>query len=143
MTPFSTPGLLSQLRDHLGYRRITQGLRTLEGIRPELETLAGRSGVLVGLIAQWVDAGFDNPELLQRLVAKFPVARRSTLPLIDYLHLRMCEGALAMSDEEFDSAAVHFRFVTSLQNEVDDAELLAIANFWAGRCLRKMGHYDD
>ena len=55
----------------------------------------------------------------------------------------MAEGALAMSEEDFDGAAAHFRFVRRLENEVDDAELLAIANFWAGRCLRKMGHYDD
>jgi tetratricopeptide (TPR) repeat protein len=144
MTPInSTTALITELRDHLGYRRIAQGLHTLERIRPELDALAGCSGVLVGLIAQWVDAGFDDPSLLQCLVAKFPTPCRSTLPLLDYLHLRMAEGAVAMSEEDFDSAAAHFRFVTSLENEVDDAELLAIANFWAGRCLRKIGHYAD
>ena len=135
--------LLAQLRDDLGYRRIAEGLRALERIRPEMETLAGRSGALTGIIAQWVDAGFDGQELLQRLVSKFPMASRPALPLLDYLHLRMAEGALAMAEEDFDRAAAHFRFVTSLENEVDDCELLAIANFWAGRCLRKMGHYDD
>ena len=63
MTPVdSTTVLLAQLRDHLGYRRIAQGLHTLESIRPELDALAGCSGVLVGLVAQWVDAGFDDSE---------------------------------------------------------------------------------
>src|SRR5689334_17396765 len=129
----STSALLARLRDDLGYRRIAQGLRILGGIRPELETMAAHSGVLTGLIAQWVDAGFDDPALLDRLVAKFPRAGRSALPLLDYLHLRMAEGALAMSEEDFDSAAAHFQLVTSLEKEVDDGELLAIANYWAGR----------
>jgi tetratricopeptide (TPR) repeat protein len=141
--PDRTGALVAVLRDHLGYRRIAVGLHTLNEVRPEIETLAAASGVLTGLIAQWVDAGFADADLLQRLVDKFPAARRSSLPLIDYLHLRMAEGALAMSDEDVDSAAAHFRFVESLEGEVDDPELLAIANFWAGRCLRKTGHYDE
>jgi tetratricopeptide (TPR) repeat protein len=55
----------------------------------------------------------------------------------------MAEGALAMSQEDFAGAAAHFRFVQSLEEEIGDAELLAIANFWTGRCLRKTGQYDD
>jgi tetratricopeptide (TPR) repeat protein len=55
----------------------------------------------------------------------------------------MAEGAFAMSQEDFDRAAGHFRFVQSLEEEVGDAELLAIANFWTGRCLRNTGQYDD
>src|SRR5579885_3511786 len=141
-----TAGLLAQLRDDLGYRRIGQGIRRLESVRPALEALepGGKdSGVLVGLLAQWVDAGFDGLEALRRLVAGFPVSVRTDLPLLDYLHLRMAEGMLAMSEEDLGRAAEHFRFVQSLEGEVSDAELLAIANFWTGRCLRKTGRYDD
>src|SRR6476660_2099693 len=93
----STTALLAQLRDDLGYRRIAHGLRTLESMRPELETLAGRSGVLTGMVAQWLDAGFNDTDLLACLVSKFPTVIRSSLPLLDYLHVRMAEGALAMS----------------------------------------------
>ncbi|HLK67343.1 MAG TPA: tetratricopeptide repeat protein [Bryobacteraceae bacterium] len=138
--------LLAELRDDLGFRRIEQGIRRLERIRSMAETLRPEmvnSGVLVGLLAQWVDAGFDNPQLLCRLLARFPQATRSALTLLDYLHLRMAEGALAMSQEDFEGAASHFRFVQSLEEAVADPELLAIANFWTGRCLRKTGRYDD
>jgi len=141
-----TASLLSLLRDDLGYRRIEQGIRRLERVRPAIEALrpeSDNSGVLLGLVAQWVDAGFDSPELLGRLLLKFPAATRSALPLLDYLHLRMAEGVLAMSREEVEQATEHFQFVQSLDREVNDPELLAIANFWAGRCLRKMGRYDD
>jgi tetratricopeptide (TPR) repeat protein len=138
--------LLAALRDHLGNRRIDEGIRLLELRRDELEACSPaspHSGVLLGLAAQWVDAGFASPQLIERLTGRFTKSTRSALPLLDYLHLRMAEGAIAMSNEDFEGAASHFRFVQSLGGEVDDAELLAIANFWTGRCLRKMGLYDD
>src|SRR5215467_5953076 len=89
--------LLAQLRDDLGYRRIQRGIKTLEGLRPEIETLTPdrrRGGVFLGLIAQWVDAGFDSPDLLVRLLAKFPPESRAALPLVEYLHLRMAQGVV-------------------------------------------------
>ena len=138
--------LLERLRDDLGCRRIRSGIETLEELRPQIGSLSPcspQAGVLLGLIAQWVDAGFDSPDLLVRLLERFPAPARSSLPLLDYLHLRMAEGVVAMSQEDFDRAIAHFRFVQGLESEVDDAELLAIANFWTGRCLRKTGRYDE
>jgi len=48
-----------------------------------------------------------------------------------------------MADEDSDRAAREFLLVQSFEAEIDDQELLAIANFWTGRCLRKTGRYDD
>jgi tetratricopeptide (TPR) repeat protein len=141
-----SPGIVEQLRDHLGYRRIQAGMRLLDGLRPVLDDLQPDSpgaGVLVGLVAQWVDVGFESSDLVDRLLTKFPAPARSAVPLLDYLHLRMAEGVAAMSQEDFDRAIAQFRFVQSLEEEIDDKELLAIANFWTGRCLRRMGQYDD
>jgi len=73
MQPEPEPAtLLADLRDHLGYRRIAQGYRTLERARRWIESLEPKpgSGVLVGLVAQWVDAGFDSPAMLSRLLEK-------------------------------------------------------------------------
>jgi tetratricopeptide (TPR) repeat protein len=138
--------LLSQLRENLGYRRIAQGSQLMERSRAAVERLLPESpycGTLVGLMAQWMDAGFEGPELLGRLLGRFPATIRGRLPVGDYLHLRMADGALAMSEEDLERAAHHFRFVQSLEGEVEDGELFAIANFWMGRCLRKTGRYDD
>jgi len=142
----SLHALLSQLRDDLGYRRIEQGVQLLERHKPILEALEPEwrhSGTMVGIVAQWVDAGFDNPELVSHLLRRFPATIRMNLPLGDYLHLRMAEGALAMSHEDLEQALSHFQFVQSLEREAEDAELFAIANFWMGRCLRRTGRYDD
>ncbi len=137
--------LVEQLRDDLGFRRIGQGFELLESIRTSVEKLKPEAGegVLAGLVAQWVDAGFDSPALLERILTRFPAAARSRLPVLDYLHLRMAEGVLAMSEEDYERAAGHFRLVVSFEDELEDRELLAIANFWIGRCHRKTGQYDE
>ena len=142
---FDSATLPECLRDDLGHRRIEQGIRRLEHSRPFLETLGPRPGcgILTGLVAQWVDAGFDRPVLLGRILEKFPKQARSALPLIDYLHIRMAEALLAMSNEDFETALRSLLLVQSFEGEVADAELLAIANFWAGRCFRRMGRYSE
>ena len=94
---WSRAALLKRLRDDLGFRRIENGIRTLENLRPCYRGPGMRSrsaGVLVGLVAQWVDAGFDSQALLlQASVAISPMPIRAGLPVHDYLHLRMAEAA--------------------------------------------------
>ena len=146
MAPELEPAtLLAQLRDDLGRRRICQGIRKLSAARPTLDLIRPGcgTGVLTGLVAQWVDAGFDTPCLVERLVSKFPKEVRPHLPVLDYLHLRMAEATLAMSREDLEEAATHLHLVLSFEKEADDPEMFAIANFWAGRCFRKRGHYDE
>jgi tetratricopeptide (TPR) repeat protein len=138
--------IISQLRDHLAFRRMECGMRTLAAHSPALHSLdpaEPRAGVLLGLVAQWVDAGFAGPELVRELLERFPASRRAELPLLDYLHVRLAEGMVAMAGEDFEVAAQHFRFVQSLEGEMHDVELLAISNFWTARCLRRIGRYDD
>jgi tetratricopeptide (TPR) repeat protein len=138
--------IISQLRDHLTSRRMECGMRTLAAHTCALESLdpaEPNAGVLLGLTAQWVDAGFAGPELVRELLLRFPAARRAELPLLDYLHVRLAEGMVAMAAEDFALATQHFRFVQSLEGETNDGELLAISNFWTARCLRRSGRYDD
>ena len=90
-----------------------------------------------------MDVGFQRPGLVKEIVARFSKAVRARLPLHDYLYLRMAEGMVAMAEESKEEALRHFDFVLSLEAETDDKELLAIANFWKGRCLRMKGEYDQ
>jgi tetratricopeptide (TPR) repeat protein len=50
---------------------------------------------------------------------------------------------VAMTEEVTDDAIRHFDFVLGLADESADKELLAVANFWKGRCLRMKGEYDQ
>lgn len=147
MSPYSGLNpILSQLRDHLGFRRMECGMQTLSAHASafaSLDAAQPSAGILLGLVAQWVDAGFAAPELVRDLLQRFPHEHRADLPLLDYLHVRLAEGMVAMAAEDFALAAQHFHFVQSLEGEIDDSELLAISNFWTARCLRRMGRYDD
>src|SRR5262249_506435 len=123
MSPVVDRAALPQrLRDDLGFRRIKHGMDLLESVRPLIECLqpSPGEGILAGLVAQWVDAGFDSPALLIRILARFPLADRPLLPLLDYLHLRMAEGVVAMSEEDYNRAEGHFHLVQSFEDEIQD-----------------------
>ncbi|HXY48772.1 MAG TPA: tetratricopeptide repeat protein [Terriglobales bacterium] len=144
--PSIPEALLERLKDDLANRRIASGIACLQehaylfaSLGPDLEN-AGR---LTGYAAQWVDLGFDSPALIEDLLSKFPRSRQAQLPLREYSHLRMAQGMLAMAEEEPDAAIQHLNFVLTLAEDLQDQEMLAIANFWKGRCLRKKAEYGE
>src|SRR5947209_7066506 len=91
--------LVLRLREDLSLRRMESGLRVLDEHRRFLECIGPErpgSTILLGYLAQWVDAGFDSPALVKDLLARFTKDRRIQLPLIEYLHLRIAEALVAM-----------------------------------------------
>ncbi|MGA3089777.1 MAG: hypothetical protein ABSD75_14255 [Terriglobales bacterium] len=138
--------LLAQLKQDLVCRRVRHGMAQLEQVRHLLASFdpaRKNSGLFVGYLAQWIDIGYQRAGLIKELVACFSSSLRSCMPLHDYLHLRMAEGMVAMTEEAKDEAIRHFDFVLGFEKETDDQELLAVANFWKGRCLRMKGEYDQ
>lgn len=138
--------LIAQLRHDLVFRRIQSGFARLsasrscfDGIDPQQKNAAP----LLGTLAQWVDIGFESPQIIKRLLARFPRNLRSRMPLSAYVHVRMAEGFVAMTEEEFEQAIEHFEMALSLESEIDNKELIAIANFSIGRCRRRVGRYQD
>ena len=137
---------LKQLRDDLAWRRIDSGLRCLAGHRELVESCElhrKNSAVLVGHFAQWVDVGFSGKELLKSLLARFSGAFPEALTLLEYAHLKMAEGLVAMSEEEFGRAITCFEMVLALEPEISDKQMISITHFWMARCLRRQGRYDD
>ena len=138
--------LISLLRHDLVFRRIQDGFASLSENRGCFDAVAPdekNGAALLSGLAQWVDIGFDSPQLIQKLLKRFPRELRSQMPLVDYVHLRMAEGFVAMTQEEFEQAVGHFQTALSLEEEIDNRELIAIANFSIGRCLRRAGRYQD
>lgn len=137
---------LAHLKEDLVHRRVHRGMARLEE-QPHL--IAGfvptqkNAGRFVGQLAQWVDIGFQRPAVVGELVNRFSKSSRSDLPLLDYMYLRLAEGMLAMSEEATERALGHLDFVLALDEECADRELVSIANFWKGRCLRMKGEYDQ
>jgi tetratricopeptide (TPR) repeat protein len=137
---------LAQLKEDLVCRRVAQGFARLEQHRQLLTSFdpeAKNAAFFANYLAQWVDVGFKHPALVKEIIAQFSRSPRSHLPMQSYLHLRMADGMVAMAEESTEEAIRHFEFVLSLEAEIDDHELLSIANFWKGRCLRAKGEYDQ
>src|SRR5262245_8485080 len=136
---------LAQLKEDLVCRRVAHGMALLEQHRhlfTHFDPGGRNAGILAGYLAQWVDIGFRSPVPIKEIVAAFRPLR-AQLPLHEYLHLRAAEGMIAMSEELTEEAIRHFDFVLGLAEEGDDKVLLAVANFWKGRCLRMNGEYDQ
>jgi len=140
-----TDEFLAKLKEDLVCRRVGRGMTRLQAHQelftsfdPEQKNAAR----FVGYLAQWVDIGFPRPALVKEIVSRFTKSIRSRLPLQDYLYLRLAEGMIAMSAEATEEAFRHLDFVLSLEEQIDDKELLSIVNFWKGRCLRMKGEYD-
>src|SRR6201993_254967 len=141
-----TDEFLGQLKQDLVCRRVGRGMTRLQDYQylftsfdPEQKNAARFAGYL----AQWVDIGFQRPALVKEIVSRFTKSIRSRLPLQDYLYLRLAEGMIAMAAEASEEAFRHLDFVLGIEEQIDDKELLAIANFWKGRCLRMKGEYDQ
>jgi tetratricopeptide (TPR) repeat protein len=141
-------GFLSELREHVAAREVERGiacLRSHQNLIANLDPSQENAGRLLAQLAIWTDIGFSGPplqELLQRF-AHLKLGSRSKLTIADYICLRLAEGMAAMVEEAMEAAIAHFDFVLSLQEELDDRFLLAIAYYWKGRCLRRRGEYDE
>lgn len=137
--------LLMELKRDLCERQIVRGMVRLDRSRELIDSIGPRvanSAVLLGYLTQWVDVGYAGPPLLRELLSRFSRESRAGLTITEYIHLRLSEALVAMSGEAYDDAIVHLDVVSTLGEETDSKELLIIADFWKGRCLRKKGEYD-
>lgn len=98
---------------------------------------------LLCYIAQWVDLGWRDTDVIQAGLTAFPKGRRTTLPLMDYACVLMAEGVVWVAEENVERALANFGLVLSLKTEVSDPQILALAHFWSSRCNRKAGEYDQ
>jgi tetratricopeptide (TPR) repeat protein len=140
------PDFLAQIKEDIANRRIEAGLHCLaanQGILESIPLRQNNSVILLGYFAQWVDVGFPGRALLKKLLSHFASASPESLTLLEYAHLRMADGLVAMSEEEFAKAIKNFNTVLTLETEISDKQMISIANFWMGRCLRRQGRYDD
>jgi len=138
--------LLRRLREYLADRQVSNGIAYLDEhahLFTALSPSQGNAAGLVGIVAQWIDIGYSGPELLEQLLNRFPTDQRGRLTLGDYVHLRMAEGLLALLRDHPDEALRHFDLLLTLQHEIEDKEVVAIAHFWNARCHRKKGEYDE
>ena len=127
-------------------RRIGSGMARLD----EYWVQSGRidpdhpdSPGLLCYLAQWVDAGWREIDVIQNGLSAFPKGRRASLSVRDYAFVLMAEGVVWVAEENVERAISNFNIILSLRPEVADADILALAHFWTSRCNRKAGEYDQ
>ncbi len=138
--------MLDGLREDLGQRRIGSGMARLDAYW----TANGKfnrddpdAASLICYVAQWVDAGWRDVDVVESGLAAFPKGERALLPLGDFVHILMAEGVVSVHEENISRALDNFSLVLALEPEIGDSGLLALAHFWSSRCHRKNGEYDS
>jgi tetratricopeptide (TPR) repeat protein len=138
--------LLKDLSEAITLRRIDHGVRLLRRHRSLFRSCGPNqenSGILLGLLAKWVDMGFGQPELLRNLVKRFPPRIWPKLNVNNFVHLQVAVGFVNICDQEDQKAIRHCEVVLAIASEIADYDLMTIMNFWIGRCYRRQGRYDD
>ena len=145
MTPAPHLDLLTGLREDLGSRRIGSGQARLDHYwekAGQIQPHDPDGASVLCYVAQWVDAGWRDIDIVQDGLRTFSAGRRAHLPLVDYVHVLMAEGMVWVHEETVHRALDNFNMVLSLKAEIADPQLLALAHFWTSRCHRKAGEYD-
>jgi tetratricopeptide (TPR) repeat protein len=137
--------LLDNLRADLGQRQIGRGMARLDELwsrSGQMDPQDPNAASLLCYVAQWVDAGWRDVDVVQNGLGVFPKGRRGSLRLTDYLHILMAEGMVWVNEERVDRALENFTRVLSIWHEVPDPQLVSLAHYWSARCHRKNGEYD-
>ena len=137
--------LLQSLEEDWLGRRVVEGFTLLEGTMEEAANLKPEDPHATGYllnVAQWVDLGYRDLELLKRLIEGFASVNRSEMRLVDYLRLSMTEAFVAFASEDHGAAISILERVLVLQQEVVEPGMVAVLHFWKGRAHRKKGEYE-
>ena len=138
--------ILDSLREDLGLRRIGSGMARLDEYWSENGQFDRRdpaAAPLICYVAQWVDAGWRDVDVVQKGLELYPAGRRSELSLTDYVHVLMAETLIWVREENIDRALANLNLVLALREEISDLRIIALAHFWSSRCHRKNGEYDS
>jgi tetratricopeptide (TPR) repeat protein len=136
--------LLQELNNAIEERRVEEGLALLSRVDRKLAATHSRGHVQAPFLlclAQWVDLGYESPQLVDDLLQQLSSESRAQMPLRDFLMIRMAEAFAAMAHEDTDRAIELLGFVLGAERELGSEHLSVLAHFWKGRAHRKRGEY--
>jgi tetratricopeptide (TPR) repeat protein len=139
-----TVQLLEELNDAIEARRVQEGIAMLGHLDCKGITVSALGAVQAPFLlclAQWVDLGYESPDLVDDLLQQIPPEDRAQMPLRDFLMVRMAEAFAAMAHEDTDRAIELLGFVLAAERELGSEHLSVLAHFWKGRAHRKKGEY--
>jgi len=136
---------LMAMTDCLRRRSIAEGIKFLNRAEPawsghELNDRHGAEVLL--MLAQWVDVGYRDPQLLRERLDRLTGAQREQMAVTAYVRVRMTEAFYALSTNDADGAIRILGWLLQVEDVFQDAELKALANLWKARAHRKKADYD-
>jgi hypothetical protein len=139
--PSITVQLLQELNDAGEERRVADGIALLKRIDCLKIRVGSLRAPFLLCLAQWVDLGYESPQLIKDSLEQLPADQRAQMPLRDFLMVRMAEAFAAMAQEDTDRAIDLLSFVLAAERELGSEHLSVLAHFWKGRAHRKKGEY--
>jgi tetratricopeptide (TPR) repeat protein len=139
-----TERMLQELNAAIEARRVQEGialLGRLDSKKITLSVLGAVQAPFLLCLAQWVDLGYESPQLVDDLLQQLSPESRAQMPLRDFLMVRMAEAFTAMAHEDTDRAIDLLAFVLGAERELGSEHLSVLAHFWKGRAHRKKGEY--
>jgi tetratricopeptide (TPR) repeat protein len=136
---------LIEMMDCLRRRSIAEGIKLLNRAEPAWKALElnDRHGAEVLLmLAQWVDVGYRDPQVLRERLDRLKGFAREEMGVAAYVRVRMTEAFYALSTDDADGAVRILGGLLQMEDVFQDAELKALANLWKGRAHRKKADYD-
>ncbi len=135
----------AELADCLRWRRIEKGMRLLDRAEPAwmaLKPTDKHGAEVLLMLAQWVDVGYRDAQLLRERLDILKGCAREELGVAAYVRVRMTEAFYALSSDDADGAIRILGSLLVMEDGVLDAELRALGNLWKGRAHRKKADYD-
>lgn len=139
----------NKFADHLAAAlrlcRTKEGFRLLADAEDELGNLGANTPQgprILLLLAQWVDVGYQDHRLIEKLLERFPLNCRAKMPVEGYLQVTMAEAFCDLAVSQLDSAVDRLDLVLRTFHNFPNASQEALAHFWKGRAHRKKGEYE-
>jgi tetratricopeptide (TPR) repeat protein len=136
---------LEGLQADLIARRMASGMDCLRANQTAIEMLdpnQDNSARLLGILALWTEAVSSDPTIVRERISHFPDDPKS-FSVFDYVCLRMAQSLVDMANENFDLAIGRLDIANALEGQECFATLVVFANYWIGKCHRRMSRYDE
>jgi tetratricopeptide (TPR) repeat protein len=136
---------LIAMMDCLRKRSIAEGIKLLNRAEAawgalELEDRHGAEVLL--MLAQWVDVGYRDPQLLRERLDRLTSAQREQMGVAAYVRVRMTEAFYALSTNDAEGTIRILGGLLQMEDVFQDVELKALANLWKARAHRKKADYE-
>ena len=137
----SSEDWLGRLKRLLRQRSITAGIELLDNKESLWSRPCQVSPDFILTLAQWIDVGYRDAQLLRRMLDMLEPDDRLELRVGDYVRVHMAEAFYALATDNVDACIQTLESVLRLNRELLSTDLAMLAHLWKARAHRKKADY--